>query len=123
MEVRPLKGNGGREGRGASDNRASGKVGFDKIERIAIRDHEEEMMTTLWLDKGAGGWRHKIGDDPVYCGSIIEVRIEGEWVRGRYEAENLDPSAPRPPALLYINNDQPPIRIEEFTEARFPAKR
>jgi len=51
-----------------------------------------------------GEWRHKIGDDPVYCGSIIEVQIDGEWVGGRYEAENLAPNAPRPSTLFYINN-------------------
>ena len=79
-------------------------------------------MTTLWLDKGPDGWRHKIDDDPVYCGNQIEVRINGEWVRGRYEAENLLPGAPRPVALLFVRAGAPPIRIEEFTEARFPTR-
>jgi hypothetical protein len=80
-------------------------------------------MTTLWLDKDVGGWRHKIGVEPVYCGSQIEVLINGLWVSGRYESENLDPNAPRPAAFLHTDNDLPPLRIEEFSEARFPAKR
>jgi hypothetical protein len=79
-------------------------------------------MATLWLDRDAGGWRHKIDDEPVYCGNVIEARITGEWVRGRYEAEDLAPDAPRPRALLYTDREKPPIRIEEFTEARFPTK-
>jgi hypothetical protein len=80
------------------------------------------MATTIWLDKGLSGWRHKIGNDPISCGSTIEVEIDGRWVRGRYEAEDLSPAAPRPAALLYVTNDQPPIHVEEFTPARFPAK-
>jgi hypothetical protein len=79
-------------------------------------------MSVLWLDKDVGGWRHKIGEDPVFCGSIIEVRIGGEWLRGRYEAEDLSPNAPRPIALFYYDNEKPPLRIEEFTEARFPVR-
>jgi hypothetical protein len=58
----------------------------------------------------------------VSCGSIIEVQIGREWKRGRYEAEDLSPSAPRPRALLYVSNDQPPLHIEEFTPARFPSR-
>jgi hypothetical protein len=77
-------------------------------------------MEALWLDRDAGGWRHKIGDDLVFCGNVIEVRIDGEWVRGRYEAEDLSIEAPRPVALLYTERDKPPLRIEEFTEANFP---
>jgi hypothetical protein len=79
-------------------------------------------MATLWLDQTTSGWRHKIDDEPVYCGNIIEARIDGEWVRGRYEAENLSPDAPRPAALLFTDHEKPPTRIEEFTEARFPTK-
>jgi hypothetical protein len=79
-------------------------------------------MATLWLDKSADGWRHKIGDEPVSCGTQIEVRIFGEWVRSRYEAEDLSPKAPRPAALLFYDNDKPPLRVEEFTEARFPRR-
>lgn len=79
-------------------------------------------MSTIWLDKSLSGWRHKIDDDPISCGATIEVRIDGEWVKGRYEAENLSPDAPRPVALLYVSNDRPPLRIEEFTEARFPVR-
>jgi hypothetical protein len=79
-------------------------------------------METLWLDRDAGGWRHKIGDDPVFCGNVIEVRIDGEWVRGRYEAEDLSIEAPRLVALLYTERDKTPLRIEEFTDARFPTR-
>jgi hypothetical protein len=79
-------------------------------------------MTTIWLDRDSGGWRHKIGDDPVYCGAFIEVEVDGQWVSGRYEAEDLSPEAPRPRALLYVANDRPPLHIEEFTPARFPPK-
>lgn len=80
-------------------------------------------MTTLWLDRDAGGWRHKIGDEPVSCGSAIEVRINGEWIGGRYEAGDLSPDAPRSVALLYVNDGQEPLRIYEYTEARFPERR
>jgi hypothetical protein len=76
-------------------------------------------MASLWLDQDAGGWRHKIDDDLIFCGNFIEVYIGGEWVRGRYEAEDLSPNAPRPAALLYYDNEQAPLRIEVFTEARF----
>jgi hypothetical protein len=76
-------------------------------------------MATIWLDKDPGGWRHKIDDDPVYCGALIEVKVGREWVSGRYES---DLGEARPVALLYVANDRPPLRIEEFTEARFPAR-
>jgi uncharacterized protein DUF5348 len=79
-------------------------------------------MATLSLEKDASGWRHYIGDRPVYCGSTIEVRIFGEWVSGRYEMDYSPHVAPRPLAMLYVDRDDAPIRVEEFTEARFPAK-
>jgi hypothetical protein len=57
-------------------------------------------MTTLWLDQDAGGWRHKIGDDPVFCGDAIEVRIDGEWIRGRYYRRPLASSAAASGAVI-----------------------
>jgi hypothetical protein len=79
-------------------------------------------MATLSLKKDAGGWRHYIDDKPVYCGSMIEVRIRGEWVSGRYEMDYSPHVAPRPLAMLYVDRDREPIHLEDFTEARFPAK-
>ena len=78
-------------------------------------------MTILSLKKDGGGWRHHIGDRPVYCGRLIEARIGGEWVKGRYETDDLSPEAPRPSAFLY-RRDQSPIVIEEGTETRFPVE-
>lgn len=79
-------------------------------------------MTTLWLDKDAGGWRHKIGDDPVYCGAFIEARISGEWVAGRYESDDLSPTAPRPRAFLYVGEGAALV-LDEGIEARFPMRK
>lgn len=79
-------------------------------------------MTTLTLKKDGGGWRHHIDDKPVYCGSLIEARIAGEWVKGRYETDDLSPEAPRPNAFLYSSGGRSPITVKEGTEARFPEK-
>jgi hypothetical protein len=78
-------------------------------------------MATLWLRKDVGGWRHYIGDEPIYCGNFIEAQISGEWVTGRYETDDLSPTAPMPKAYLYASEPSPFI-LEEGTEAKFPIR-
>jgi len=52
-----------------------------------------QTSDTFRLDRGADGWRHKIGDKPVIRGSLIMVCVDGEWIGGRYESDDLSPDA------------------------------
>ena len=78
-------------------------------------------MVTLSLRKDGGGWRHYAGERPIYCGTIIEALICGEWICGRYEADLSDGNE-RPKAYLLFPGDAI-CDLYENTEVRFPAKR
>jgi hypothetical protein len=73
--------------------------------------------TPFRLDRGADGWRHKIGNKTVSRGSLIMVCIDGEWIGGRYESDDLSSEAPRPRALLHTARQTEPLVIEEGCEA------
>jgi hypothetical protein len=49
---------------------------------------EDKIMGTLWLDRDSGGWRHKIDNDPVYCGIRIEAKIGGAQVASKNVPKN-----------------------------------
>jgi hypothetical protein len=50
-------------------------------------------------NQGADGWRHFIGTEPIRCGRMIEAFLGDEWIRGRYEADDLSPASIAPAAL------------------------
>jgi hypothetical protein len=84
------------------------------------KEQNEMISATFWLDYNAAvGWQHKIGDTPVSYNRMITVRINDEWISGRYGSDDLSPGAPRPRALLYTAKRAEPLVIEEGCEASF----
>ena len=80
-------------------------------------------MPQLRLERGESGLRHWIDDVPIDCGDIIELKVNGKWVKGRYGAKDLSPNATDPNAFLdtaYLDKSGQIFRLDEQSEVRHP---
>ena len=52
-------------------------------------------------DEGAQDYRHYLNDTPVHAGDMLELRLDGSWIPGRYEWV-FDPKSP---PTFHTDND------------------
>ena len=78
-------------------------------------------MSTFFLGRDAGGWRHFADAKPIYCGTFLEAYVDGEWVLGRYEASDLHRGEQGAKGYLVLA-DNAQLDLAEGMEVRFPKK-
>jgi hypothetical protein len=87
----------------------------------------DDRETRLELRQEAGGGRHYIGEVSIHAGDQLDVKIDGKWYEGRYEAHwaTVRGHETKQPAAVFYFVDQfgaeRAVRIGTATPIRLPS--